>query len=78
MIDDIEVDVNLVLAGGIFKISYLKELGEGSVIELNRLAGEPVHLYVGKEITTENLIAKGEVVVLNEKFGLRITELVGG
>jgi flagellar motor switch protein FliN len=47
-------------------------LGPGSVVTLNRLAGEPVDLLVNG-----TAIARGEVVVIDEEFGLRITELVG-
>ena len=48
-------------------------LGPGSIITLNRLAGEPVDLLVnGKPI------ARGEVVVIDEEFGLRVTEVVSG
>ena len=48
-------------------------LGPGSIVTLNRLAGEPVDLLVnGKPI------ARGEVVVIDEEFGLRLTEIVGG
>lgn len=48
-------------------------LGPGAVVTLNRLAGEPVDLLVNG-----TPIARGEVVVIDEEFGLRITELVGG
>src|SRR4051812_41185459 len=48
-------------------------LGPGSIVTLNRLAGEPVDLLVnGKPI------ARGEVVVIDEEFGLRVTEVLGG
>jgi len=48
-------------------------LGPGSIVTLNRLAGEPVDLLVnGKPI------ARGEVVVIDEEFGLRVTEVVAG
>ena len=52
---------------------YVKDilgLGEGSIIELDKLAGEPVDLLVNGK-----LIAKGEVVVIDENFGVRITEI---
>lgn len=57
------------------KISYgeLGSLAKGSVLELDRLAGEPLDLYVG-----ERLIARGEAVVVNEKFGIRITDIIKG
>ena len=47
------------------------ELQNGSVVELDRLAGDPVDIFVN-----ERLIAHGEVVVVDDKFGVRITELV--
>ena len=48
-------------------------LGPGSIVTLNRLAGEPVDLLVNG-----NPIARGEVVVIDEEFGLRVTEVVPG
>ena len=53
---------------------YVKDilgLGEGSIIELDKLAGEPVDLLVNNK-----LIAKGEVVVIDENFGVRVTDIV--
>jgi flagellar motor switch protein FliN/FliY len=44
--------------------------GEGTIVELDKLAGEPVEMYAG-----EKLIAYGEVVVVDENFGVRITEV---
>lgn len=52
-------------------INDLLQLGQGSVIELNKLAGEPLEILVNKK-----LIARGEVVVVNEKFGVRLTDIV--
>jgi len=49
----------------------LLDLQHGSVVELDRLAGDPVDIYIN-----ERLIARGEVVVVDDKFGVRITELV--
>jgi len=46
-------------------------LGEGSIIELDKLAGEPVDLLVNGK-----LIARGEVVVIDENFGVRVTDIV--
>ena len=46
-------------------------MGEGTIIELDKLAGEPVDILVNK-----NLIARGEVVVIDENFGVRVTEIV--
>ena len=52
-------------------IADILALGPGSVVELNKLAGEPVDLMVNQKI-----VAKGEVVVIDENFGVRITQLV--
>jgi flagellar motor switch protein FliN/FliY len=52
-------------------ISELLQLGQGSVLELTKLAGEPMDIYVN-----QRLIARGEVVVVNEKFGVRLTDIV--
>jgi flagellar motor switch protein FliN/FliY len=46
-------------------------MGEGTIIELDKLAGEPVDILVNQK-----LIAKGEVVVIDENFGVRVTEIV--
>lgn len=72
LIMDIPLRVTVELGGTKLKIKDVLELGRGSVIELNRLAGEPVDLLVNGK-----LMAKGEVVVINENFGLRITEILG-
>ena len=52
-------------------IHELLQLGQGSVVELAKAAGEPVDVYVN-----QRLIARGEVVVVNEKFGIRLTDIV--
>ena len=52
-------------------ISEILSLGPGSVVELNKLAGEPVDLLVNQRV-----VAKGEVVVIDENFGVRITQLL--
>jgi flagellar motor switch protein FliN/FliY len=52
-------------------ISEMLQLGQGSVIELMKLAGEPMEIFVNQK-----LIARGEVVVVNEKFGVRLTDIV--
>ena len=49
----------------------MPRMGEGTVIELDKLAGEPVDVLVNGQ-----LIAKGEVVVIDENFGVRVTEIV--
>lgn len=52
-------------------ISEMLQLGQGSVVELTKLAGEPTDIFVN-----QRLIARGEVVVVNEKFGVRLTDIV--
>jgi flagellar motor switch protein FliN/FliY len=49
----------------------LINLAQGSVIELNKLAGEPLEVYVN-----DKMIARGEAVVVNEKFGVRLTDII--
>jgi flagellar motor switch protein FliN/FliY len=51
-------------------INELLQLGQGSVVELQKIAGEPMDIYVNNR-----LIARGEVVVINEKFGVRLTDI---
>jgi len=71
MIFDIPVSVSAELGKSVIKIRDLLNLSPGSVVELERVAGEPVDLLVNGV-----LIGKGDVVVVNENFGLRITEIV--
>jgi flagellar motor switch protein FliN/FliY len=52
-------------------IKEILAMGEGTIIELDKLAGEPVDILVNHK-----LIAKGEVVVIDENFGVRVTEIV--
>lgn len=51
-------------------VNDLLQLGDGSVIELNKAVGDPLEIYVN-----EKLVAKGEVVVLEDKFGIRVTDI---
>ena len=71
MILDVPVAVNAVLGNTTMRIVDLLQLGPGSVVELDKRAGEPVDLYVN-----DRLLAIGEVVVVNETFGVRITEVI--
>lgn len=71
MIFDVPVSVSAELGRSVIKIKDLLNLSPGSVVELERIAGEPVDLMVNGV-----LIGKGDVVVVNENFGLRITEIV--
>ncbi len=71
LIMDVPVAVNAILGNTTMRISELLQLGPGSVIELDKRAGEPVDIFVN-----DKLIAFGEVVVVNETFGVRITEVI--
>lgn len=71
LIYDVPLQVSVELGKSSKTIKEILELGPGSVVELDRLAGEPVDMIVNGK-----LIAKCEVVVINETFGIRITEIV--
>jgi flagellar motor switch protein FliN len=68
---DIPLTLTCELGRSKMLISELLQLGQGSVLELTKLAGEPMDIYVN-----QRLIARGEVVVVNEKFGVRLTDIV--
>jgi len=68
---DIPLTVTVELGRSKMLIGKLLQLGQGSVIELTKLAGEPMDIFVNNK-----LIAKGEVIVVNEKFGVRLTDVV--
>lgn len=68
---DIPLEVSVELGRTKIVIRDLMQLGPGSIIELDKLIGEPVDLLVN-----DNLIARGEVVVFDENFGIRITDIV--
>ncbi len=72
LILDIDVEVSVELGRSVMQIKDVLELSPGSVVELNKLAGETVDVFVN-----HSLVAKGEVVVINENFGVRITEIIG-
>ncbi len=68
---DIPVEMSAELGQTKLFVNELMQLGQGSVIELNKLAGEPVEIFV-----EGRLIARGESVVVNEKFGVRLTDVI--
>lgn len=68
---DIPLEITAELGRTKMIIHDLLQLGQGSVIELNKLAGEPLEILVSNK-----LIARGEVVVVNEKFGIRLTDII--
>jgi flagellar motor switch protein FliN/FliY len=67
---DVTLKVTVELGRTRMLLRQVLELQHGSVVELDRLAGDPVDVFVN-----EHLIARGEVVVVDDKFGVRITEL---
>lgn len=68
---DIPVSISMVVGSTPISIRNLLQLNQGSVIELDRIAGEPLDVLVNN-----TLIAHGEVVVVNEKFGIRLTDVI--
>jgi flagellar motor switch protein FliN/FliY len=68
---DIPLSLSVELGRNRMLISELLQLGQGSVVELSKLAGEPMDVFIN-----QRLIARGEVVVINEKFGIRLTDIV--
>ncbi len=68
---DIPLSLAVELGRSKMLIGELLQLGQGSVIELTKVAGEPMDVYVN-----QRLIARGEVVVVNEKFGVRLTDII--
>jgi flagellar motor switch protein FliN/FliY len=71
MILDIPVTIAVEIGRSKINIRNLLKLNQGSIVELDRLAGEPMDL-----IVNGTLIAHGEVVVVNEKFGVRLTDVI--
>lgn len=71
MVLDIPVQLSVELGRTKVPIKHILQLGQGSVVELDALAGEPMDVLVNGY-----LIAQGEVVVVNDKFGIRLTDVV--
>ncbi len=68
---DVPITISMEIGRTKLTIRNLLQLNQGSVVELDRLAGEPMDVLVNG-----TLIAQGEVVVVNEKFGLRLTDII--
>lgn len=68
---DIPLEVSVELGRARMLIKDLLQLGQGSVLELEKIAGEPMEILVNNK-----LVARGEVVVVNEKFGVRLTDII--
>jgi len=71
LILDIPLTVTVELGRSKMLINDLLQLGQGSVIELTKMVGEPLEVLVNQK-----LVARGEVVVVNEKFGVRLTDII--
>lgn len=71
LILDIPLDVSVELGKVRMLVNSLLQLGQGSIIELDKPVGEPLEIYINNK-----LIARGEVVVVEEKFGIRVTDIV--
>jgi len=68
---DIPLELTVIIGRTKILVQELLQLGQGSVVALEKLAGEPMEVYVN-----EKLIGRGEVVVVNEKFGIRLTDII--
>lgn len=68
---DVNVDIVAVLGTAELKISQILQLGRGAVVELERLVGEPVELRA-----ESRLVAKGEVIVTDDKLAIQITDVI--
>lgn len=71
VIMDVPVNISMEIGRTSINIRNLLQLNQGSIVELDRLAGEPLDVLVNG-----TLIARGEVVVINEKFGVRLTDVI--
>ena len=71
MLLDLSLPVSIELGRTSMTVQEILRLGRGAVIQLDRLAGEPIDIYVG-----DRRFAEGEVVVLGEHFGIRITRII--
>jgi len=68
---DIPLEVSVELGRTQMLVNNLLRLGQGSIVQLTKLADEPMDIYVNRK-----LFARGEVVVVNEKFGIRLTDII--
>ena len=71
VLENIDVKLTVEVGGAEIKLRELLRVNEGSVIELERLAGDPLDI-----LANGTIIAKGEVVMIGERFGIRFTEVV--
>ena len=68
---DVDIDIVAVLGTADLKVSQIMQLGRGAVVELDRLIGEPVDIRAERQ-----LIAKGEVVVVEDRLAIQLTEVI--
>lgn len=68
---DIPLEISVELGKNRITIGDLLKLTQGSIVELNKLTDEPLEIFINKK-----LMAQGEVVVVNEKFGIRLTNII--
>jgi len=73
LLRDVELNVKIELGRSRMLVEDVLKLGEGSVVELDKLAGDPVDVFVN-----DRLVARGEVLVLNDNFCVRVNEVVSG
>jgi flagellar motor switch protein FliN/FliY len=73
LLRDVELNVKIELGRSRMLVEDVLRLGEGSVVELDKLAGDPVDVFVN-----DRLVARGEVLVLNDNFCVRVNEIVAG
>jgi flagellar motor switch protein FliN/FliY len=73
LLRDVELNVKIELGRSHMLVEDVLKLNEGSVVELDKLAGDPVDVFVN-----DRLIARGEVLVLNDNFCVRVNEIVAG
>jgi flagellar motor switch protein FliN/FliY len=71
MLEDVQLQVRIELGRTRMLVQDVLRLDQGSVVELDKLAGDPVDIYVN-----ERLVARGEVLVLNDNFCVRVNEIV--
>ena len=73
LLRDVELNVKIELGRSRMLVEDVLKLAEGSVVELDKLAGDPVDVFVN-----DRLVARGEVLVLNDNFCVRVNEIVAG
>jgi flagellar motor switch protein FliN/FliY len=71
LIQNVAVSISVEVGRSSLRIRDLLRLGQGSVVELDRVAGEPLDVCVNNTV-----IARGEVVLVNERYGIRLTQVV--